>query len=115
MPKRGDGLGGDAAHLAGCIGSALRIRCDALPIASGVAELAKATGRDPYALAANGGEDYELLASIPPERLAQATRAVGEAEGIALTQIGEVAAGTGVEIRLPGGRLLESAGYDQLA
>lgn len=111
-----DGLGGDAAHLAECSGSGLKIRCDALPIAPGVAELARATGRDPYALAVSGGEDYELLASIAPEQLAAARRRVLEAEeGIALAEIGEVLAGWGVEIRLPGGRLLEPAGYDQLA
>ena len=31
-----------------------------------------------------------------------------------LTQVGEVAAGAGVEIRLPGGGLLPAAGFDQL-
>jgi thiamine-monophosphate kinase len=111
-----DGLGGDAVHLAESSGCALRIRGDALPIAPGVAELASAAGRDPHALATSGGEDYELLASIAPGRLAEARRRVREAEkGIELTEIGEVLAGSGVEIRLPGGRLLEPEGYDQLA
>jgi thiamine-monophosphate kinase len=110
-----DGLGGDADHLAEGSGAALRIETAALPLADGVAEVAAAAGRDPYALAACGGEDYELLASIPPERLAEATRVVREDEGVPLTRIGEVVAGEGVEIRLPGGRLLEPEGFDQLA
>lgn len=110
-----DGLGGDARHLAESSGVGLRIEASALPLAPGVAGVATAADRDPVALAATGGEDYELLASIPPERLDQATAAVREAEGIQLTRIGEVAGGEGVEIRLPGGEQLGAAGFDQLA
>ena len=35
----------------------------------GRAEVAAAAGRDPLDLAAGGGEDYELLATIPPDRV----------------------------------------------
>lgn len=109
-----DGLGGDAVHLAEASGVALRIDGGAVPRAGGTDEVAAAAGRDPWQLLC-GGEDYELLASIPAKRLDEAAQAVREAEGIALTRIGEVAAGSGVEIRLPGGRVLEPAGFDQLA
>jgi thiamine-monophosphate kinase len=110
-----DGLGGDAGHLAQSSGAGLRIDAASLPLADGVAEVAAAAQREPLDIAASGGEDYELLASIAPDRLEQAESAVREAEGIALTQIGEVVAGIGVEIRLPDGRLLEPGGFDQLA
>lgn len=110
-----DGLGGDAGHLAESSDSSLRIDTMSLPLADGVAEVAAASGCDQLDLALSGGEDYELLASIPKERLEEATQAVREAEGIALTQIGEVSSGGGVEIRLPDGRLVEPGGYDQLA
>ncbi len=111
-----DGLGGDAGHLAESSGVGVRIEAESLPLAAGVTEVAKAAGRDPYAFGASGGEDYELLASIPPERVSEARDRVQEAEkGIALTEIGTIGAGSGVEIRLPGGRLLEPAGFDQLA
>jgi thiamine-monophosphate kinase len=110
-----DGLGGDAAHLAESSASGLRIDAMSLPLADGVAGIAAASGRDPLDLALSGGEDYELLASIPAERLEAAKQAVDEAEGIALTQIGEVVAGTGVEVRLPDGRIAAPGGYDQLA
>ena len=69
----------------------------------------------PAELAATGGEDYELLASIPPARLQQAAEATSSKGGVPLTRVGEVRAGSGVEIRLPGGRVLEPAGFDQLA
>ena len=108
-----DGLGGDAEQLATASGVGLRIDAAALPVADGVAELAAATGRDATELAAGGGEDYELLATVPPERLEGAGAAVGET-GLKLTPIGEAVAGDGVEIRLPGGGLLSPSGFDHL-
>lgn len=109
-----DGLGGDAAHLAGASDVALRLDAGALPLAKGVAEVAVAAGRDPLELAASGGEDYELLAALAPERMAEASTAIGEAAEATLTPVGEVVAGNGVEIRLPGGGLLETSSFDQL-
>ncbi len=107
-----DGLGGDAGHIAASSGVGLRIDATALPIAAGVAEIAAAAGRDELELASSGGEDYELLATLPSERLAAASEAIAEHGG--LTRIGEVLVGEGVELRLPGGALLEPRGFDQL-
>ncbi len=84
-----DGLGGDAAHLAAASGVGLRIDAGSLPLAKGVAEVAAAAGRDPLELAVSGGEDYELLAALPPERLAEAASAIGAAAETTLTQIGD--------------------------
>ncbi len=110
-----DGLGGDARHIAAASGVGLRIEAADLPIAAGVAEVADAAGRDPVEPAVSGGEDYELLAAIPPDRLLGSGPAeIEKQSGIGLTRIGEVAAGEGVEIRLPGGGLLEPTGFDQL-
>ena len=110
-----DGLGGDAGHLAAAGGVALRIEAAALPLAKGVAEIAAAAGRDPLELAASGGEDYELLAALPPDRpTTELSTAIGEAAEATLTPIGEVLAGEGVEIRLPGGGSLATEGFDQL-
>ncbi|HWW67339.1 MAG TPA: thiamine-phosphate kinase [Solirubrobacterales bacterium] len=109
-----DGLGGDARHLAEESGALMRIEVGALPLANGVAEIAAAAGRDPIQLALSGGEDYELLAALPTERVGEAAAAVGGGAEAGLAQIGEVVAGEGVEIRLPGGRLLETEGFDQL-
>jgi thiamine-monophosphate kinase len=107
-----DGLGADAGHLAAAGGVGLRIDASALPLAAGVAEVAAAAGRDPLRLAASGGEDYELLAALPPERLDLAR--LRESAGVAVARIGEVLAGRGVEIRLPGGQALEPGGFDHL-
>jgi len=108
-----DGLGGDSLHLADYSGVKLSIDAGALPIADGVAEVAAAAGLDPLRLATSSGEDYELLVTLPPDRLTQAA-AIVAAEGVALTEIGEAGSYRGVEIRLPDGRLLEPEGFDQL-
>jgi len=107
-----DGLGGDAGHLARASGVGLLIDAQALPLCEGIAEVAALVGRDPVQLAASGGEDYELLASIPAAGL-DLEKLVVDA-GAPLTRIGEAVAGSGVEIRLPGGRMLKPDGYDQL-
>ncbi len=108
-----DGLGGDARRLAEESGVGLRIDGSALPLANGVAAIAAAAGQNPLQLAVSGGEDYELLAALPPERLLDAASAVGEA-GATLAQVGEAVPGGQVEIRLPDGRL-EAEGFDQLS
>lgn len=110
-----DGLAGDAAHLARAGGVALEIDCGSLPLAKGLAEAAAAAGRDPLQLAVAGGEDYELLAAVPADALAEASLRMGEAAETTLTPIGRIATGAGVELRLPGGGRLEAAGYDHFA
>jgi len=109
-----DGLGGDAGHVAAASGVGLRIEAGALPIEAGVAEIAVAAGHDPLSLATAGGEDYELLAALPPDRFDAAAAAVKGTGETRLTRIGAVVAGEGVEIRLPDGGLLPPSGFDQL-
>jgi thiamine-monophosphate kinase len=108
-----DGLGGDASHLAVASGVGLRINAEALPLAGGVAAMAAATGLDPLQLAISGGEDYELLVTLPPHLLESASKAVSET-GVELTGVGEVVAGEGTEIRLPDGGRMKATGFDQL-
>jgi thiamine-monophosphate kinase len=109
-----DGLGGDAIHLATSSRVGLQIEAEALPLATGLVEVAAAAGRDPLELAASGGEDYELLAALPRERVDAAAAAVDAGGEAKLTRVGEVLAGEGIEIRLPGGGILAPAGFDQL-
>lgn len=109
-----DGLGADAGHLAQASGVKIEIEAEAVPLAPAAVALSQTTGRDPWWLL-SGGEDYELLACIPPTLLEQATVEVLDKGGVSLTQVGEVRTGSRVEIRLPGGELLEPKGFDQLA
>jgi thiamine-monophosphate kinase len=108
-----DGLGGDAGHLAAASSAAIRIQGDRLPVQAGVAAVAEAAGADAFELVTGGGEDYELLATLPPDRLEEATAAVA-ATGSELTVIGSVDSGTGVELSGPGGESRPVGGFDQL-
>lgn len=107
-----DGLGADAGHLAKAGGVRLEIEMGSVPVQAGVAEVA---GGETAALemAANGGEDYELLACLPPESFEAAVSAV-EKEGTSLTGIGVVSSGSGVSLGLPGGAEVEPGGWDHL-
>jgi thiamine-monophosphate kinase len=106
-----DGLGADATHLANAGDCRLEIDLERVPVAGGVAEV---TGGADAALelAASGGEDFELLVTVPRENFDSAAQAVADA-GSRLTEIGYVTEGHGVALKLPGGGELEPRGFDQ--
>jgi thiamine-monophosphate kinase len=58
-----------------------------LPIDSRVAALCGRRALDPIMLALHGGEDFELLFTVSPDKVARLPRKV---DGTGLTQIGEI-------------------------
>jgi thiamine-monophosphate kinase len=106
-----DGLGADAQHVASASDCRLEIDLARVPVADGVAEVAGGEGAA-LELAASGGEDFELLVTVPREHFDAAAQAVTDA-GLKLTEIGYVAEGHGVALRLPDGGELEPRGFDQ--
>lgn len=108
-----DGLAADAGHVAARSGVELVIGLDQLPLAPGVAEVARAAGRDPAELAATGGDDYELLATFPPDSREAAEQAAASA-GTTITWLGEVRAGTGALLLDASGQPVRLAGFEHL-
>lgn len=64
-----DGLALDALRIAHASGVAVAIELADIPIAAGVAAVAANAGREADVLAATGGEDYELIVVVPPQRI----------------------------------------------
>jgi thiamine-monophosphate kinase len=105
-----DGLGADAGHLARSSGCRLEIEVERIPLQEGLAEVAGGDGAA-VELAVSGGEDYELLVALPPDRMEPAAEAVAQ-PGTELTEIGYVADGQGVALKLPDGGELQQCGFD---
>lgn len=83
-----DGLIGDCAKMLSASGVGGTVRTSAVPLSAAArAVIAHA----PHALewALTGGDDYEILASVPPDRVASLQR-IGEHIGVAVTVIGSV-------------------------
>ena len=110
-----DGLAGDAAHLAAASGVALDLDTSAIPLAEPLVHYAN---RD-VALkrAVGGGEDYELLFSVPAEKAADRAREFEHRFGISITKIGRIREGEGVRWLDPDGsqRQLQVDGFDHFA
>jgi len=91
-----DGLATDARHVAERSAVELRIRLGDVPRAAGV------TAEE----AATGGDDYELLVTVPPERREAAEAAAP------LTWIGEASAGRGLVLLRADGPVTGLSGYE---
>jgi len=88
-----DGLAGDLAKLCRASGVAAEIACADVPLSDAArAALAK----DPTLIETivTGGDDYEVLATVPAGKVA-ALRQQASAAGVAVTEIGKVVAGQG--------------------
>lgn len=105
-----DGLLADLGHV--CERSAVRARVNwnAVPVDAALAGLPESE-RQTLALA--GGDDYELLFSASPSRR-HALESLPARLGIALTRIGTVTDGAGVEVTDEAGRVIptERQGFD---
>jgi thiamine-monophosphate kinase len=109
-----DGLVQDLGHLceASRVGAVLRL--GALPLSPAYRRAVEARP-DPWAPALAGGEDYELLATVPQHRVARALRAARRAE-TPVAVVGEIVSREGIRIVAPDGALLPPPrGHDHLA
>jgi thiamine-monophosphate kinase len=78
MIDTSDGLATDAGHIARASGCVLDLSLAALPLAPGVAEVARALGQSPGVFAAQAGEEYELCFCAPAAARTAIERALAE-------------------------------------
>lgn len=92
-----DGLSGDLAEM--CLASQLgaRVNAAAIPVDPHVAGFERAKGGDAFALALHGGEDYQLLLAVPPDRM-DAVRDVAVVWDLPVTVVGEFVEGAAVSL-----------------
>jgi thiamine-monophosphate kinase len=108
-----DGLGGDLEKLCAASGCGAEVDANSLPVSE---SLLGAVGRElarEYAL--TGGEDYELLFTVPLARLGAMTTAIANGLG-PVTRIGSLVAGKGVRVFARGGVMqFSGSGFDHFA
>jgi thiamine-monophosphate kinase len=109
-----DGLAGDLRRLTEASQVGARVRADRLPISSATRRAAGDLGEDALGLALSGGEDYELLFTLPPAAAPRLLKAVRIATGTRCTVVGEIVpARRGLKIIAAGGRESEwPAGWE---
>ncbi|MFW6027403.1 MAG: thiamine-phosphate kinase [bacterium] len=107
-----DGLIADAGHLAEESGVACVIEAGAVPL-SAPARAALERGSVTLTGLLSGGDDYELLFTVPPEMASHFEMIAGRT-GTAATRIGRTEAGQGIRVLNDEGRTmnLEHSGYE---
>ena len=99
-----DGLVGDLDKLCRASGVAAAIEAARVPL-SAAARLALAAEPKLMKTILTGGDDYEIVAAIPPARRDRFL-AAAKVAGVAVTEIGRMMAGKGVRVLDPAGRPL---------
>ncbi|HEU4825506.1 MAG TPA: thiamine-phosphate kinase [Dongiaceae bacterium] len=90
-----DGLAADLRHMCEASGCAARVEVAKIPVSDAVAEML-ANSPPLIASALTGGDDYELLLSVPPDRV-DAVSDAAEKAGTRVTDIGVFTAGLAVD------------------
>jgi thiamine-monophosphate kinase len=85
-----DGLSGDLKHICDSSKLGARIRADQIPISDTLQEFCSGARIDPLTYALAGGEDYELLFTLPVKELECLTGQWPEEFEIPLSRIGEM-------------------------
>ena len=83
-----DGLAGDAAHIARASNLTLEIETEHLPISDSCCTIAQVARRDALDFALSGGEDYELLLCVAPDKANEVIAAIQSATGTTATMVG---------------------------
>ena len=106
MEDVSDGLAPEVQHICQASGCGAVLFGDRVPISARVREAAKVVSGDALDYALFGGEDFELVYTVPPE-------VGGEMPGV---WVGEMREGEGVVLQMDGKEMrLERSGYDHFS
>jgi thiamine-monophosphate kinase len=110
-----DGLAQDLGHVLRASGLGATLDAGALPTSRAL-RVAVGDDRRRHGLQLGGGDDYELLFTVPPRR-EEKLRAIAARLRVPMTPIGRIVAGRGLAIRDSEGKLvrLKRGGYDHFA
>ncbi len=87
-----DGLAADVSHICDASSVGVQIEAESLPILPEVVTIATQAGRNPQDLALYGGEDYELLFTVPADRATTLPQELLATTGVKATAIGSIRA-----------------------
>jgi thiamine-monophosphate kinase len=93
-----DGLADAVRQIAEASGTGASLDGAALPIPDAAARWFSAQGTDPVQAALRGGDDYELLFTVPARRRGRLAHALRQARGLAVTRIGELTPGSTIAV-----------------
>lgn len=95
--------------------SGVGMNVDTLPLPEDLQDFSRVNKLDPYELALHGGEEYEIVATVPRDRLSAAMRVASRCRA-SLIRIGEVTSNERVRIRAGGKwRNIEDRGWTHLS
>ena len=110
-----DGLASDLGHICKRSHVGARVSAEKLPVTGENRALARAARGDEFAFALHGGEDYELLFTVPPSHANLLAGEITRQTGTRVSIIGEILpANEGRQLVLPDARVvtLEARGWD---
>ena len=85
-----DGLSSDVGHICERSEVGVRLWAERLPISEATFKVAAEGARTPYALALEGGEDYELCFTASPAQARALSAAIEAETGTPATIVGEI-------------------------
>lgn len=111
-----DGFAADLGHILECSGVGARIESCAIPFSDDLMEECRRSKLDPLELAMGGGEDYELLFTVPPESV-PTVETLFRDTGLRFSVVGSITAGSRLSVvAADGGECrLTRIGYNHFA
>ncbi len=108
-----DGVATDLMHICQLSGVWARLAATDIPIPPEVKTVARMVGQDPLELALQGGEDYQLLFTSPPDRASHLPKVFTQAGLGVPNRVGEIIPGREVVlITMEKEKIISGRGYD---